>query len=38
MGQGLGMMNWGGLCIDKLGVASPGAIWAEFVATGRLLG
>jgi hypothetical protein len=32
------MINWGGLCIDKLGVASSGAIWAKFLATGRLLG
>jgi hypothetical protein len=32
------MINWGGLCIDKLGVASPGAIWAEFLSAGRSLG
>ncbi len=29
--------NWGGVCIDVLGVASPGAIWAEWIACGPML-
>eukprot|EP01041_Mallomonas_annulata_P000687 gene687-1316_t len=29
--------NWGGVCIDALGVASPAAIWGEWIATAPLL-
>jgi len=29
--------NWGGVCIDVLGVASPAAIWGEWCACGPLL-
>jgi hypothetical protein len=29
--------NWGGVCIDVLGVASPAAIWAEWIACGPML-
>eukprot|EP01041_Mallomonas_annulata_P002749 gene2749-5415_t len=29
--------NWGGVCIDVLGVASPAAIWGEWIACGPLL-
>ena len=31
------MFDWGGVCIDVLGVASPAAIWAEWITTGPLL-
>lgn len=31
------MRNWGGICIDIFGVASPGAIWAEWMACSPLL-
>ena len=29
--------SWGGVCIDVLGVGSPGAIWAEWIACGPML-
>jgi hypothetical protein len=29
--------EWGGMCIDVLGVASPAAIWGEWIACGPLL-
>jgi hypothetical protein len=29
--------EWGGVCIDVLGVASPAAIWGEWIASGPLL-
>jgi signal transduction histidine kinase len=29
--------EWGGVCIDVLGVASPAAIWGEWIACGPLL-
>jgi len=31
------VFNWGGVCIDELGVASPAAIWGEWCACGPLL-
>eukprot|EP01041_Mallomonas_annulata_P012568 gene12568-26467_t len=33
----LAIYNWGGVCIDRLGVASPAAIWGEWIACGPLL-
>jgi len=29
--------EWGGVCVDMLNVASPAAIWAEWIACGPLL-
>jgi hypothetical protein len=29
--------NWGGVCVDVLNVASPAAIWGEWIACGPLL-
>jgi hypothetical protein len=29
--------EWGGMCIDVLGVASPAAIWGEWISCGPLL-
>lgn len=34
---GLAMKGWGGFCIDILNVASPAAIWGEWMACGPLL-
>ena len=31
------LFEWGGTCVDTLGVASPGAIWPEWLACGPLL-
>jgi hypothetical protein len=37
IGEALALFfNWGGVCIDKFNVASPGAIWAEFIAGGKV--
>ena len=33
----LGIFDWGGVCIDVLGVGSPASIWAEWTACGPLL-
>lgn len=29
--------NWGGLCVDSIGVASPASIWGEWISTGPLM-
>ena len=31
------IFEWGGVCVDMLNVASPAAIWAEWIACGPLL-
>jgi signal transduction histidine kinase len=31
------VFNWGGVCVDSLNVASPAAIWGEWMASGPLL-
>ena len=31
------VFEWGGVCIDQLNVASPAAIWAEWIATAPLI-